>query len=119
MHGRIKTAGVFLILLAATCLEAGVGPTIQIDNKADPRIEIVPIDDAHRTGVPRSLGDLGLTFPPGSFVLVNRRGISITAIVVRWTYTDGGGEMKQRRMNCDAYALPPLTRLSKRMISRS
>ncbi len=108
MHGRIKTGTLCLMLLAATALEGGVTPRIQVDNKADQRIEIVPIDDLHRTSIPQSLSDLSLALPPGSFILVNRTKTAITAVVVRWTYTDANGELKQTGMNCDAYVFAPL-----------
>jgi len=108
MDRRITAIMLSLTALITTSLEAGVTPTIQVDNKPDARIEIVPIDDAHRTRVPRSLSDLSLALPPGSFILVNRREVSITAVVVRWTYTDADGELTHRGINCDAYIFAPL-----------
>lgn len=107
MSRRIKVIAFSLIMVLAATLEAGVVPLIQVDNKPDARIEIVPIDDAHRSAMPASLGDAS-ALPPGSFILVNRTATPITAVVVRWTYSDSSGALRQHRLNCDAYLLPPL-----------
>jgi hypothetical protein len=96
-----------MMLLAAT-VEAEVVPFIQVDNRPDARIEIVPIDDAHRSAIPASLSGTGVALPPGSFILVNRTGTSITAVDVRWNYTDNKGELKRSSITCDAYMFAPL-----------
>jgi hypothetical protein len=95
-------------MLIAASLEAGVVSPIQVDNKPDVRIEIIPIDDAHRSAVPVSLRNPALAVPPGSFILVNRTATPITAVDVRWNYTDGKGELKRSGITCDAYLFAPL-----------
>jgi hypothetical protein len=107
MNGRIELT-IFSIIILLAAAEAGVVSHIQVDNRPDPRIEIVPIDDAHRSAIPASLSSTGVEAPPGSFILVNRTGTSITAVDVRWNYTDGKGELKQSAITCDAYVFAPL-----------
>jgi hypothetical protein len=94
-------------------VEAGVVPHIQVDNKPDSRIEIVPVDDAHRLAIPATLSSADIDLPPGSFILVNNTGAPITAVDVRWNYTDGKGELKQSGITCDAYVVAPLDAIVK------
>jgi hypothetical protein len=107
MNRRIAATILPLAMLLAPSLEAVTMVPIQVDNKPDTRIEIVPIDEAHRASIPSSLST-SVALPAGSFILVNHTKTSITAIAVRWTYTDVGGELQQRGINCDAYVFAPL-----------
>jgi hypothetical protein len=102
-----------LMMLLAVSLEAQVGPSITVDNKPDKRIEIVPIDNTHRSLIPLSLTDALATLPSGSFILVNHADTPITAVVARWTYTDTSGEFQQSGINCDAYMFAPLEAIVK------
>lgn len=97
-----------VMMLVAASLGAGIMPLTQIDSKPDARIDIIPIDEEHSSAIPGSLKSLPLSFPPGSFLLVNRTGTPITAVDVRWNYTDDKGQLKQRGITCDAYAFAPL-----------
>lgn len=96
-----------VILLMTASLESEMVSLVQVDNKPSDKIDIIPIDDAHRSRVPPSLADLA-GLPAGSFILANRTATSITAVVVRWTYTDLKGNLQQSRINCDAYVFAPL-----------
>lgn len=95
-------------MLAVASMEGLVLPRIQVDNEPDARIEIVPIDDAHRPAIPQLLADNSPKLPPGAFILVNHTAKPVTAVVVRWTYTDAKGEFRQSNINCDAYIFAPL-----------
>jgi hypothetical protein len=112
MNRRIELT-IFSIMILLATGEARVVPHIQLDNKPDPRIEIVPIDDAHRSAIPASLSSVDAETPPGSFILVNRTDTPITAVDVRWNYTDGKGELKQSGITCDAYVFAPLDAIVK------
>jgi hypothetical protein len=85
-------------------------PPVQVDDKPNARIEIVPIDNSHRTDLPELVGalDLELNFPPGSFILLNHTTTPITGIHVRWTYAAAKDELKQRGIVSDSYALAQL-----------
>jgi hypothetical protein len=108
MIGRIKATLFSLTMVLITAAEAGVVPPIQVDNKPDVRIEVIPIDDAHRTAIPAPLRNPSFALPPGSFILVNRTATPITAVDVRWNYTDSKGELKRSGIICDAYMFAPL-----------
>jgi hypothetical protein len=108
MSRRIQVAVLSLTVLIAATAEAGAVTLIQVDNKPDARIEIVPIDDVHRSAIPATLSSTGVKPPPGSFILINRTSASITAIDVRWNYTDSKGELKHSGITCDAYVFAPL-----------
>src|SRR5438270_4495951 len=109
MDKRIEVMMVPLIMLfAAAFSEAEVMPLIQVDNKPDVRIEVVPVDDAHQMAVPAILRSTSLALPPGSFILVNHSATPITSIDVRWNYTDGRGQLRRGGITCDAYVFAPL-----------
>lgn len=112
MNRRIELT-IFSIMILLATGEAGVLLHIQLDNKPDSRIEIVPIDDGHRSVIPASLSGVDVVMPPGSFILVNRTSTPITAVDVRWNYTDGKGELKQSGITCDAYVVAPLDAIVK------
>jgi|GEM_PF-4299156 hypothetical protein len=84
-------------------------PSINITNKPDlARVEIIPLDDAHRPLVPPLLDAQFRSLPPGSFILKNQRDKSITMVDVVWTYTDGSGHSVQRTLTCDGYYIGPV-----------
>lgn len=107
MKYQLQMATLFLTMLVSASSEGRVVSRVQVDNKPNAKIQIVPIDDAHRSSLPQSLRALDLEheFPLGSFILVNHTSTPITAIQVRWTYTDVEGELKHREMVTDAYAV--------------
>lgn len=113
MKKRTRPRLLSAIMLFSVFSEAGVVPLIQVDNKPDPRIEIVPIDDVHRSAIPASLAGTGVETPPGSFILVNRTATPITAVVVRWTYSDSSGALRQHGLNCDGYLSAPVRTIVK------
>jgi hypothetical protein len=85
---------------------AVVAPSIQVDNQPDARLEIIPLDDAHASLAPASLGVLSTKLPVGSFILKNNTDTPVTAIAAIWNYTDAGGQLQHHQLNCDAYLLP-------------
>lgn len=76
-------------------------PTVDITNKSDSIIEIVPIDEGHKAPAP--LDQISATLPPGAFILINHTDTPINAVVVLWSYIDKNGNSQPRRMNCDSY----------------
>jgi hypothetical protein len=76
-------------------------PIIDVKNKSDSIIQIVPIDDAHKAPAP--LDQIRATLPPGAFILVNQTASPINAVVVLWSYVDKNGNSQPRSMNCDSY----------------
>jgi hypothetical protein len=107
MRSRTRLTIILPIILVTTSLEAQVLPSVIVDNMPSTRIAIVPIDDAHRSQIPRSLGDAS-GLPAGSFILINHTATPVTAVVVHWTYSDSAGNVRQGRLNCDAYVFAPL-----------
>lgn len=109
MKWRVKLTITLLIVLLRPSLgsDMALPHLIDVDNKPSVRIEIVPIDDAHRSHIPVSLREIS-SMPPGAFILVNHTATPITAVVARWTYTDSRGSFQQHRLNCDAYVFAPL-----------
>jgi hypothetical protein len=83
-------------------------PQLVIGNAASTKLEMVPVDAAHRTQLPASLDGVFGKLPQGSFLLKNHTAQAITAVVTTWDYIDSKGVPKQLRLNCDAYLLAPL-----------
>ena len=100
-----KVALIMSLILLASAMGAQ-NMEVRSDNQASDKVEIILVKPEASSRVPKSLIDVSL--PPGSFILVNRTSVPITAIVVLWTYLDSSGRQRQRRMNYDAYVLAPV-----------
>jgi hypothetical protein len=83
-------------------------PQLLIGNAASTKLEIVPVDAAHRAELPASLDGVFSKLPQGSFLLKNHTAQAINAVVTTWDYTDSKGVPRQLRLNCDAYLFAPL-----------
>jgi hypothetical protein len=112
MKWRMRIELLFVIPVAMLSGAAAM-PPINVDNKSDARIEILPVDDAHRSLMPQGLQNPAEKLPSGSFILVNHTDRAITAVATVWTYTDLDGSLRQRKLNCDAYTFAPLVPIVK------
>lgn len=96
----------FLIYFTVVQLSAQSAPLLTVMSRPDSRFEIIPADTAHAAALPASLVRQLGSLPTGSFVLRNRTGKAITALVVDWTFTDANGNSRQHKLTTDAYYLP-------------
>ena len=60
---------VLLYLALPICLFATSMPLITIENKSDPRIELIPIDKLHESILPASIISIEKRLPPGPLLL--------------------------------------------------
>ena len=101
--------GIILLFLAyftGVKLSAQSAPLLTVMSKSDSRFEIIPADTGHAAALPASLVKQLDSLPIGSFLLRNRTGKAITALVVDWTFTDANGNSRQHKLTTDAYYLP-------------
>jgi hypothetical protein len=77
-----------------------------IDTALDPTVEIIPVDTAQSTQLPKTLSLAGV--PPGSLLLVNHSDKPVTAAVLIWSFTNQSGSVQTKRLNCDGYGLTPV-----------
>ena len=98
-------AALSLIVLTSVWSTASPMTQVQVDSKSDARISIIPVDAEHRSAVPQGVPE---SVPLGAFVLVNHTKTHVTAVSVRWTYTDADEVFRQRGLNCDRYVFSPL-----------
>jgi hypothetical protein len=94
-----------VVVLVASTAGVALTPTT-VTNKLSSTIQIIPLDQAHRSDLPRELGQ-SPSIPPGAFLLKNLTDIPITAVVVRWSYLGRDGLSQQGGVNCDGYAGAP------------
>ena len=82
-------------------------PSITLANKSSALLEIIPLDQAHASKIPVSLGPVVSLLPPGSFLLFNHTATPVAVVVVAWSYWDKGGSMQPRKIYCDGFYLSP------------
>lgn len=101
--------GMWLLLFACLLnkpISAQMTPSVTLTTKPDTRFDIVLADLAHRASLPPALVEQLTVVPPGSFLIRNKTDKAVTALVVRWTFTDADGKTRPHGLNTDSYYLP-------------
>jgi len=107
---RIRSIWIGLATFVAVTWTLGAAqtmPSITVANKNSVLLEIIPIDQAHASKIPASLGPVAASLPVGSFLLFNHTGTPITVVVATWSYWDKAGNMQPRKIYCDGFYLSP------------